>query len=392
MLGLAVENRGQQDRYAPQNPMPTASRIRMPAAWIFALSLVISTAAAGEGSYRIVGYVTDRAAIERIDATKVTTLIYAFAHVQSSGNVYFDDPESATYLEQLRRLRRGNPSLKLTASVGGWGADHFSDAALTASTRERFATSILALVQKYGLDGFDIDWEYPGQPGAGDKYRPEDRQNFTLLLQALRLKFDRWSADGNRRLLLTIASAAGEYFEHTDIPAVEASIDWFNVMTYDFYGSLSSITGHHTGLYRTSPSQAPSDFAAGVIGEYLAAGVPASKLVLGCAFYGKSWTGVRAANNGILQPYTHFGDWIDYDDVVTRWAGRPGFQSGWDDNAKAPYLWSPATGVFVSYENRESIAYKAQYVKRMHLGGMMYWEQSEDPKGVLIDAIYTGLR
>jgi chitinase len=364
----------------------------MRAAWIFAFSLVISTAAADEGSYRVVGYVTYRAEIQRIDAAKVTTLIYAFAHVRSSGNVCFDDPESAAYLERLQRLRRVNPNLKLTASVGGWGADHFSDAALTASTRERFATSLLALVQKYGLDGFDIDWEYPGQSGAGNKFRPEDRQDFTLLLQAVRLTFDRWSAKGNRRLALTIASASGEYFKHTDIPAVQASIDWFNVMTYDLYGSLTSITGHHAGLYRTSPSQAPSDFAAGVIGEYLDAGVPASKLVLGCAFYGKSWTGVRAANNGILQPYAHFGDWIDYDDIVTRWARRRGFQSSWDDNAKAPYLWSPAAGIFVSYENPESIACKAQYVKQMHLGGMMYWEQSEDPKGVLLDAISTGLR
>jgi len=372
--------------------MPTVLRIRMRAVWIFALSLVIATVAAGEGSYRIVGYVMDKAEIQRIDAAKVTTLIYAFAQVRSSGDVYFDGPESTAYLERLQRLRRTNPNLKLTASVGGWGADHFSDAALTTSTRERFATSILELVQKHGLDGFDIDWEYPGQPGAGCKFRSEDRQNFTLLLQAVRLTFDRWSAKGNRRLVLTIASASGEYFKHADIPAVEAYIDWFNVMTYDFYGSLTPITGHHTGLYRTSPTQAPFDFASGVIGEYLAAGVPASKLVLGCAFYGKSWTGVRAANNGILQPYAHFGDWIDYDDVVTQWARRPGFQSGWDENAKAPYLWSSATGTFVSYENPESIACKAQYVRQMHLGGLMYWEQSEDPKGVLLEAIASGLR
>jgi chitinase len=359
---------------------------------MFAFSLVISTVAAGEGSYRIVGYVTNKAEIQRIDAAKVTTLIYAFAHVRSSGSVYFDGPESAAYIERLQGLRRVNPNLKLMASVGGWGADHFSDAALTASTREQFATSVLALVQKYGLDGFDIDWEYPGQSGAGCTFRPEDRQDFTLLLQTVRLAFDRWSAMGNRRLTLTIASASGEYFKHTDIPAVQATIDWFNVMTYDFYGSLTPITGHHSGLYQTSPSQAPSDFAAGVIREYLAAGVPASKLVLGCAFYGKSWTGVRVANNGILQPYAHFGDWTDYDDIVTHWARRGGFQSGWDDNAKAPYLWSPATGVFVSYENPESIACKARYIRQMHLGGMMYWEQSEDPKGVLLDAIYTGLR
>src|SRR5580693_2195749 len=108
--------------------MPTVLRFRMRAVWIFAFSLVISVGAAGEGSYRIVGYVTDKAEIRRIDAAKVTTLIYAFAQVRSSGDVYFDDPKSATYLERLQGLRSANANLKLTASVGGWGADHFSDA------------------------------------------------------------------------------------------------------------------------------------------------------------------------------------------------------------------------------------------------------------------------
>jgi chitinase len=181
----------------------------MRAAWIFAFSLVISTAAADEGSYRVVGYVTYRAEIQRIDAAKVTTLIYAFAHVRSSGNVCFDDPESAAYLERLQRLRRVNPNLKLTASVGGWGADHFSDAALTASTRERFATSLLALVQKYGLDGFDIDWEYPGQSGAGNKFRPEDRQDFTLLLRWARRRGFQSSWDDNAKAPYLWSPAAG---------------------------------------------------------------------------------------------------------------------------------------------------------------------------------------
>ena len=77
-------------------------------------------------------------------------------------------------------------------SVGGWlWSGNFSDAALTPESRSRFIDSVAAFVEHYNLDGLDIDWEFPGEIGAGNRFRPEDGKNFTLLLAELRKRFDR---------------------------------------------------------------------------------------------------------------------------------------------------------------------------------------------------------
>lgn len=81
----------------------------------------------------------------------------------------------------------------------------------------------------------DLDWEYPGQGIAGIKYRPEDKHNFTLLLQALRAMLDSQGAarkrTGGSRYLLTIAAADREYLEHTEMDQDHGYLDWINLMS-----------------------------------------------------------------------------------------------------------------------------------------------------------------
>lgn len=117
------------------------------------------------------------------------------------------DPAKLTH---LRSLKAKNPQLKVLLSVGGWEAEGFSDAALSAASRATFAGSVVALLREHSLDGVDLDWEYPGQGVAGIKSRPQDRQNFTALLQTMRAQL-------GERYLLTIASADREYFEFTQM-------------------------------------------------------------------------------------------------------------------------------------------------------------------------------
>src|SRR6185503_19386069 len=98
-------------------------------------------------------------------ADKLTHINYAFALVSKEGEVVLNNPESPAHLSQLQALKAKNPALKIIVSVGGWGADNFSDAALTDASRDKFAKSVTALIKRYALDGIDLDWEYPGQPG-----------------------------------------------------------------------------------------------------------------------------------------------------------------------------------------------------------------------------------
>ncbi|HZZ37921.1 MAG TPA: glycosyl hydrolase family 18 protein, partial [Acidobacteriaceae bacterium] len=151
-----------------------------------------------------------------IAARKLTRINYAFANIQD-GRIVIVSPADAPNLAALVALKQENPSLQIFISVGGWlWSGHFSDAALTSESRSRFIESVVAFVEQYKLDGLDIDWEFPGEVGAGNRFRPEDGRNFTLLLAELRKSFDSEEKKLGRPVLLSIAAGANDDFlEHT---------------------------------------------------------------------------------------------------------------------------------------------------------------------------------
>jgi chitinase len=354
-------------------------------------------AAQAEGDrYRIVGYVAGWATPAVIHPGKLTHINFAFARITPDGQVALANAGLETSLVRILALRKKSPRLKVIISIGGWEADGFSDAALTDASRAAFADSAVEFVRKYSLDGVDIDWEYPGQGVAGIKYRAEDRQNFTRLLGKLREKLDAASAvqgrAGSDRYTLSIASADREYFDHTEMDKLQVYLDWVNVMSYDFFNSLTPTTGHHAGLYRAAMASPTDRNADASVKQHLAAGIPPEKLVLGVAFYGRGFAGVKAVNGGLNQPYAQFEAAHDYSELADKFIGRQGFVRHWDDRAKAPYLWNSASRTFISYDDPESIGIKAQYVKAHHLGGMMFWELSEDRNDELLDVIVRSLR
>ena len=326
-----------------------------------------------------------------IHPEKLTHVNFAFAQITPAGRAALADGELEASLLRLVALKKTNPQLKVIVSIGGWMADGFSDAALTDASRALFADSVVELLREFSADGIDIDWEYPGQGVAGIKYRAEDRQNFTRLLKALRDKLDVASAaqgrTGSGRYTLTIASADREYFDHTEMDKLHPYLDWINVMSYDFYNSLTPTTGHHAGLYETPPALPTDRYADASVKQHLAAGIPSDKLVLGVAFYGRGFTGVKPIDHGLRQPYERFEGAHDYSELAAKFIGRPGFIRYWDDRAKSPYLWNSASRTFITYDDPQSITIKAQYVKAHHLGGMMFWELSEDRNDELLDVI-----
>jgi len=113
------------------------------------------------------------------------------------------------------------------------------------------------MIEAYALDGIDIDWEFPGQPGPGIKFRPEDKRNFTLMLASLREHVDSLSdargLTGDDRHLLTIASNDDQrFFDHTEMDRLHPYLDFVNIIAYDMFTSGSPTTGHTTGLSRSS--------------------------------------------------------------------------------------------------------------------------------------------
>lgn len=389
-----------------------------------AMSMVVLSAsivlAEDEEPKNIVGYFTEWGIYEGhnfyevVDMPwdKLTHINYAFAKIEN-GKIALCDPWAAidkpfgddkwdTPLKgnfgQLIKYKKLYPKVKTLISVGGWTQSmYFSDVALTDSSRQVFAQSCVEFIRKYEFDGVDIDWEYPVSGGmAGNKYRPEDKQNFTLLLRDLRTKLDEAGAEDGKRYLLTIAAPAGSTaIANTEPDKYHQYLDFINLMTYDYNGSWSSITNHLSPLY-SNPDD-PSYAAAKqknntdwTVSEYIRLGVPAKKLNIGVPFYSTGWKDVSGGTNGLFgNPNgSPMGIWNDsgspsgtnpyyyIKDVLE--APGSGFTKYWDDNSKVPYLWNPSTKVFYSYEDEVSLQNKCEYVKENNLGGIMFWEISGD--------------
>lgn len=345
----------------------------------------VLAAPASHAAERTVAYVTGWQTPPDIPATKLTHINFAFGKIDAAGQVVLPNPGVSSQLAHLRSLKAKNPQLKILLSVGGWEAEGFSDAAVSRASREKFARSVVALLREHSLDGVDLDWEYPGQSVAGIRSRPEDKQNFTALLREMREQL-------GDRYLLTIASADREYFDFTEMDRLHVYLDWINVMSYDFFNSLTPTTGHHAGLY-ASAFAAPADRNADAsVKQHLAAGIPPQKLVLGVAFYGRGFAGVTPLHDGVNQSYERFEAAYPYAELVQKFIDRGGFVREWDAKAQAPFLWNAQTRAFITYDDPQSIAIKAAYVRKHRLGGMMFWELSQDSRGALLNAIVTGLK
>lgn len=323
-----------------------------------------------------------------VAATKLTRINYAFANIQD-GRIVAVSPADAPNLATLVALKEQSPTLQVLVSAGGWlWSGNFSDMALTRASRARFIDSVAAFIRRYKLDGLDIDWEFPGQVGAGNRFRPEDKQNYTLLLLELRRRFDREQRMLGRRLLLSVAVGAGDDFlEHTQMARVAREVDTVNLMAYDFYEPDSDrITGNHAPLYR-DPADPKGLSANESVRAFERAGVPARKIVLGVPFYGHMWGNVGPANHGLFQPGSPVPHaFAHYQDIASTLL-QHGFTRYWDASASVPYLYNQQTRQFVSYEDPVSLAAKCAYVRREGLGGVMFWEYSADPSGTLLDTI-----
>jgi chitinase len=391
--------------------------------YAFAAFLSLTHAIAAAEQPKVVAYFAEwnrNYRVQDIPADQLTHVNYAFAKI-IDGQCAISDraaaldetqpakagtPANGTRgkFNQLALLKKAHPHLKTLISVGGWTySGQFSDAAVSSASRTRFARSCLDFIKKYEFDGVDLDWEYPGGGGmAGSRTRKEDSANFTLLLAEIRSQFDAAEKADHRHYLLTFASAGGpSQIGHLELAKIARSLDWFNVMTYDFHGSWDARSNFNSPLYRASDdpggeanSKLNCDAA---ISAYLAGGVPAEKLVMGVPFYGRGWAGVKAAGFGLFQGKAggsgnrrDLGS-LTYHNLAAQYIGK--YERHWHDQAKVPWLFDPKTGNMISYDDPQSIGLKAEYARAHKLGGIMIWEISQDDANhSLISAIDAGLR
>ncbi len=344
----------------------------------------------------IVGYISAGGrplVASSVAADKMTRINYAFFHLKGN-EIVEGSPRDAANLAVLTGLKKDHPGLAVLISVGGGsGSGGFSDMALTKEGRAAFVDSAVALMEKYNLDGLDVDWEYPGYTHHNDKVRPvEDKLTYTLLLKELRLRFNVEERKLHRHLITSSATGwTTEWLEHTQMKEASKWLDTVNLMCYDYYRVDDHNTGHDAPLY-TNPADPKGVSTDRSVRENLAAGVPLKKLVIGVPFYGKTWKDVPSANNGLFQPIAApVSGTPGYGQIAATMLGKPGWVRYWDPVAQAPYLYNAETHVFVTYDDVESEALKTKYVKDKGLAGVMFWQYTQDPDNVLLDAVDAGL-
>jgi chitinase len=365
-------------------------------AFLNATALQVVLKKSGEqGKPAIIGYVGGYRGlvdVNKIAAEKLTHINYAFVNVLGNRAVLSNEKTDTINLRLLNELKHRNPDLKILISIGGWSwSENFSDAVLTDTSRKAFAASAVDMVRKYGIDGVDIDWEYPGRPGEeGNVFRPEDKQNFTLMFAELRKELDKLAKKTKRKMLLTTATGGfPQFLETTDMGKAQVYLDFVNLMTYDIYSD--KYAGHHTNLYASAvnPTGLSADRA---VKAYLAAGVPAEKLVMGIAFYSRRFLVEDSLGTGLGAKIVKQSFGRGYTFVKDSMINQHGYKPYWDDQAKAPYLFNAARKEFLTYDDERSVQEKCAYVKTHKMGGVMFWEYSSDEKEYLLDEINNAFR
>jgi len=341
----------------------------------------------------IIGYVPGfRGALDhtQIDGKKLTHINYAFVNVKDSMAFLTNLETDSSNFRKLNLLKRDNPDLKILISLGGWGwSENFSDAVLTASSRAKFAKSCVDIIRQYMLNGVDIDWEYPGFKGEDNVFRPEDRENFTYMFEALRKELDAYGKETGQYYLLTTAVPEFKAFvDKTEMGKAAQYLDFVNLMTYDFHVAAKDTVGHHSNLYETKRSKRSAHRG---INDFVAAGVPIEKIVLGIPFYGRSWIMPDSTDHGIEQVADSIVRAGGYTFIKDSMVNRNGFKRYWDNEAKAPYLFKKDNNQLVVYDDEESVKIKCDYVKERGLAGVMFWQYASDPKLYLLNTVNENL-
>ena len=357
-------------------------------ACIFGALLCIATISTrAEAAGIIAAYYDGNIPVAAIPAARLDYLIYAFAEPDDRDLCAAPTAAQLDIFAGLRKLRAQHPGLHLLLSIGGWGAaPQYSDVALTAASRTGFARScIQQYVAQQGFEGIDLDWEFPVHGGM-NKSRPQDRTDATALVRELRRQLDLLGGKDRRHYYLTVAAPAGTWqqggaysvSDSYDLAALVGSVDWLNVMTYDMNNVFSPVSGFNTPLHAdprdpTPQPQRTRDNLEGAVQYFESHGVPAGKIMLGVAFYGRGFTGVSAAGAGLYSKYMGGFEETAWKDVRAQFLTDTGWEKHWSDTAESPWLYNAKQHIFFSYDDPESMALKAGFVSQQHLRGAVIW-------------------
>lgn len=295
--------------------------------------------------------------------------------------------------------------VKVMASIGGWSmCKHYPEMAADAAKRAKFVAGCKDLIAM-GFDGIDFDWEYPNDAGMNiEHYSANDYNNFATLLEEVR------TAIGSSKLMTSCFAASTAKLQGFPWARLNNSLNYFNMMTYDYNGGWSNKAGHNAPLYDYPGQEYPNFSLNATVQGLRALGVNMSKVTLGAPFYGRGvvTSGTAAVNTATVKraetvqpdgPIQTCADYTNWQKDL--WDGTPsysyiqlstgsgsGWTEYWDDNAKVPY--KTKGNYFLSYDNERSVGEKAQFIKDQNLAGVIIWQVFGDMTNMTSSTVAKG--
>lgn len=307
----------------------------------------------------------------------ITHINYAFAELYMKDGVYqkFDLQGNRSRFDQVKKIKEKYPDIKISLSFTNSVSNSdnsrgggFSALAKSPEMRKQFAQDCRRFVQNEGIDGIDIDWEFPGMTFGSTEFDDQvDVDNFTLLMKDLREEL-------GKNILLTYAGYCMNVKDtdkggrkYIDVKAVDPYVDFVNVMTYDLDAAPQP----------QSAIKKPSAYydCTRAFEQYKNAGISANKMVLGIPFYGRiDWNNV-----------------IDYKKIIELKASDGYIIDNWDEEGSVPYITKDGK-YYAGYDNARSIGIKGKWIREKGMLGMMAWDfDGDDNLGTLRNAMWNAV-
>ena len=297
-----------------------------------------------------------------------THICHAFLVADGDGKVR----PSRTVPSRELTSKAHEAGVKVLVSLGGWGWDkQFASIVSQPEAEDRYAKSVMTIVTENDYDGIDLDWEYPDN----DK----EIVGFERLTRRFRKELDAIGARKGRPMVVTMAVSSNPgTLKWLGKEFLLETMDWINVMTYDFTGDWTNFAGHHSPLFASSKQPGRSPRSTELTMKYLVEerGMPADRLAVGIPLYGRGF--------GVAKPYDSTkgakktgiprGDYKNLHSLVN----QQGWTRKWDDETKNPWLVSHDREVVVGYDDSESVALKTKWAMKNGFRGVFFWQLAAD--------------
>lgn len=347
---------------------------------------------------RVVAYFNVSAFPGQKDFTGIDVLNYHPAHIETSAFGYGNGTAIVTHSHSSKldmwkeRAYKQNPDIKFVFTVANGNIQVFESWFSSPARAKTLANEMLSIIETYGYDGLDIDYEFP-QGGNNPK------TNYVKFMQYMREGFDALSEKNGKEYILSMAVPAGTWaFSLFNMTELSKYVSYFNIMSYDLHvgTATKNITHHHTNPMADSTPGFEGASVEEDIALYREMGIPDDQIVVGIGMYARRWTNVEAGStNGLYQPgildETTNEAYLHFSDIRSRYENKNGYVKYWDDVTKSPWLYNAEKKVFLTYDDEQSAQIKCELAGKAGIGGVMVFDYCTTDGFGFFDKVRTWL-